>query len=191
MFRHRSFLIVYASKLGHTRRIAVWIARELERAGPAAEVVEVGGDLPRDVREYSIVIAVSSVHFDRPSRPMVRWLEKHRSALQRVPYEIVSVSLTAAAETTEARHVVERYSRPLAAAAGTEPVLCEHVAGALQYTRYNVFTKTMVRRVARDRGLPTDVRSDVDLTDWAQLQRFAARSIELVDALPVTVGVGR
>ena len=47
-----------------------------------------------------------------------------------------------------------------------------HVAGALLYSTYGLFTRWVMRRIAARRGGPTDTPRDHELTDWDGLAKF-------------------
>ena len=57
---------------------------------------------------------------------------------------------------------------------GWRPARVFPVAGALAYTRYNVLVRFVMKRIARKAGAPTDTTRDHELTDWRDVDRFAA-----------------
>jgi menaquinone-dependent protoporphyrinogen oxidase len=53
-----------------------------------------------------------------------------------------------------------------------QPGAIKHVAGALLYTRYNIFKRWIMKRIAAKAGGETDTSHDYDYTDWADLRAF-------------------
>jgi menaquinone-dependent protoporphyrinogen oxidase len=47
------------------------------------------------------------------------------------------------------------------------------VAGALPYTKYNVFIRWIMKRIARQEGGDIDTSRDYEYTDWKALRLFA------------------
>jgi menaquinone-dependent protoporphyrinogen oxidase len=43
----------------------------------------------------------------------------------------------------------------------------------MPFTKYNPFIRFVLRRIARAKGLSTDVSRDHEYTDWEQVDRFA------------------
>jgi menaquinone-dependent protoporphyrinogen oxidase len=43
----------------------------------------------------------------------------------------------------------------------------------MAYTKYSPFLRWMMRRIAAGQGGPTDTTRDHEMTDWAQVRRFA------------------
>jgi menaquinone-dependent protoporphyrinogen oxidase len=61
-------------------------------------------------------------------------------------------------------------------------------AGALHYTRYGVFTRWMMRKIAAAHAGPTDTSRDYELTNWSELERDAnAFFPELIEPRPTAV----
>jgi menaquinone-dependent protoporphyrinogen oxidase len=57
---------------------------------------------------------------------------------------------------------------------GWRPERTLPVAGALTYSRYNIFVRFVMKRIARAAGAPTDTSRDYEFTNWPALDRFAA-----------------
>jgi menaquinone-dependent protoporphyrinogen oxidase len=56
---------------------------------------------------------------------------------------------------------------------GWYPALAEGIAGAIAYTKYDPLVRWQLRRICAEVGGPTDTSCDHELTDWAQVRRFA------------------
>jgi menaquinone-dependent protoporphyrinogen oxidase len=85
----------------------------------------------------------------------------------------VSVSLTAADDSEEARTTTWRLIDDFIEETGWTPRRSVAVAGALQYLEYDVFTRTLMRLMMRRGGHPTDAFRDYVYTDWDAVERFA------------------
>jgi menaquinone-dependent protoporphyrinogen oxidase len=167
-------LIAYATTHGHTGRIAARVAERLAGAGLDANLRELPrhGDRP-SAAGYDVVAVGASLHRGRHQEQVVEWLREQRDALAGRPAGLFSVSLTAADDTDEARADTRRCIGELLDATGFRPDLTVALAGAFQYREYDVFTRSLMRLIARRHGITTDVRADVELTDWDAVDRFA------------------
>jgi menaquinone-dependent protoporphyrinogen oxidase len=83
-------LIVYASKHGHTQRVAEHMAGVLRGAGAEASVFEVH-DVPREIAA-DLVIVAGSVYFGKHARALERFLIARRASLAKTRTAFVSVS---------------------------------------------------------------------------------------------------
>jgi len=178
--------IVFATREGQTRRIAERIATDLRRAGADVDVIDLGAQHPSDLSKYESVCVASSVHLGKHERAVVEFVTGHRADLERVSAAFVSVSLSEAgvedvkrSETERQRSAadVQRMIDDFVKETGWRPARVFPVAGALAYTRYNVFLRFVMKRIARKAGGPTDTSRDHELTDWAAVDRFAGELV--------------
>lgn len=186
------FLVLYATRDGHTRRIAEHVAARLLARGLAVEVCDVGhfeGSV--DLELYSAAIVAASVHAGSHEREMVRFVEAHRADLEHMPSAFLSVSLSEAgaedpaatpARRAKASEDVRGVVEAFLGDTGWSPARVQPVAGALLYTRYNWLVRFVMKRIARSAGASTDTSRDHVFTDWAALDRFVDDFVENVAA---------
>jgi menaquinone-dependent protoporphyrinogen oxidase len=64
---------------------------------------------------------------------------------------------------------------------GLKPALATAFGGRLNYPKYGFFDKQMIRLIMAVTGGVADGRSDIDYTDWAQVDEFAAAIAALAE----------
>jgi menaquinone-dependent protoporphyrinogen oxidase len=166
-------LILFASKHGHTARIAAHVAAGLEAAGIDAAVHRAHGSEPTPLG-FDAVLLAASVHAGRHQREIVAYAKEHHVALNLRPSAFVSVSLTAADDTDEARGTTRELMDRVLEETGWFPQWSAAVAGALQFSEYDIATRVLMRLIARHHDASTDVHENQEFTDWAALDRFVA-----------------
>lgn len=168
-------LVAYASTHGHTGRIARRIADGLSAHDLVVDVQQLpshgSGPSPE---AFDAVVVAGSLHAGHHQASVVRWIKHHRDAIAARPNGLVSVSLTAAEQTEEAQAEAQACVDTLVEDTGWIPDVVSLVGGALQYREYDVFTRLLMRTIARHHGQSGDVSHDIDLTDWDAVDRFAA-----------------
>src|SRR4051812_39341621 len=90
-------LIVYATREGHTRRIAEHVGQTFTNRGISVDIVDAADPwqgLALDA--HSAVIAAASVHGGKHEPEMVRFVKTHREELDAIPSALLSVSLSEA-----------------------------------------------------------------------------------------------
>ena len=100
----KPFLVLYATREGHTERIAEHVAETLRARGFLADLVD-AARLPTDLSlgNYCGAVLAASVHSQKHESEMTRFVKDHVSELERIPAAFLSVSLSeAGAENTEA-----------------------------------------------------------------------------------------
>ena len=176
-------LVLYASKHGHTAKVARRIAAAAEAAGASVDVHDAGIPGRADPTGYAAVVVGASIHAGHHQGEVVDWVRTHRVALDRMPSAFFSVSLTAAEDTDEARAETQRYVAEFLDATGWSPARTETIAGALQYREYDFMTRLLMRLIVRKKeGHPTDTSHDYDYTDWAAVDRFGRECADMAAA---------
>jgi menaquinone-dependent protoporphyrinogen oxidase len=166
-------LVLYASKHGHTAKIAGHVADRLRESGATVDLRPVDGDEAIGLSKYDVVAIGASIHAGHHQRAIVDWVSHHATALTEMPSALFSVSLSAAEEGDEAQEVTRKYIDDLIGDSGWVPGLKVAFAGALQYREYDFATRMMMRLLMAKDHHPTDASRDYDYTDWDAVDAFA------------------
>lgn len=181
-------VIFYATREGHTHRIAEHVAAELRARDIAVDVFDVR-HLPAriDWTRYTVACVAGSVHVGHHEPELIAFVRRHRDELARHGAFLLSVTLSEAgaedpraprARREEAAADAQRMIDVFVEDTGWRPARALPVAGALAYSRYNFLVKFLMRRIARKAGAPTDASRDYEFTDWAALDRFVLEQME-------------
>lgn len=179
----KPILVLYATREGHTRRIAEHIAAAIRARGYSAEVLD-AADLPPEfsIEAYEAAVIAASVHREKHEREMVSFVKRFREGLESMRAVFLSVSLSEAgaedaAATPERRALAAADVRKMIDAflkeTGWHPSKVRGVAGALSYTKYNFLVRFVMKRIAKAQGASTDTSRDHELTDWEALDHIA------------------
>ncbi len=166
-------LILYATREGHTTRIAARVAQVLRDAGHEVEARRADG-LPSQpgIAAYDAVIVGASIHYGAHPRALRSLMRRHSLVLAERPTAFFSVSLSGGgpgAKPAAAQRYLEKFLRQT----GWRPALTASFAGALQYSKYGPFKRRLMRMIVGMAGGDTDMSRDYEYTDWAAVDRFA------------------
>jgi menaquinone-dependent protoporphyrinogen oxidase len=174
--------VLYATREGHTARIADRVAAGLIARGLLAEIRNVRDpDSIPPLDRYCAVILAASVHAGKHEPEMVKFVKERLEELQSMPAAFLSVTLSEAGaerpDATPEEHA--RFSADVQSVldtffneTGWHPQHVKPVAGALLYTKYNFLIRFIMKRIARKSGGDTDTSRDYEYTDWLALDRF-------------------
>lgn len=185
--------VLYATKEGQTRRIAVHLAAALSRNGIDVDLFDVTkGPAFIQWYRYGGVVVAASVHGGHHDREMVRFVREHRRELELIPATFLSVSLSEAGAEDSRNSPEQRAAcakdanamiEAFLAETGWHPVHVKPAAGGLAYSQYNPIVRFVMKRIAKSAGADTDTSHDYEYTDWADLDRFAAGlALEVADS---------
>jgi menaquinone-dependent protoporphyrinogen oxidase len=177
--------IFYATREGHTRRIAEHLAAVLRSSGIAVDVLNVK-EVPAEVplTRYDAVVLAASVHAGSHEPEMIAFVKSRLPELDRVQHAFLSVTLSEAGAERQTSSPEERarFSADVqkvidafVAETGWHPQRVKPVAGALLYTQYNFLVRFIMKQIAKSAHADTDTSKDFDYTDWDDLARFAEK----------------
>jgi menaquinone-dependent protoporphyrinogen oxidase len=167
-------LILYATTEGHTARIVERIAQRLRDKGHTVETHRADA-IPAgvDLTAYDGVMLGASIHYGHHPGYLRALVRRQHAALTSRPSAFFSVSLSASgsgARTKTAQRYLETFLRQV----DWHPSQTTAFAGALQYSKYGIFKKLVMRLIAHMVGNDTDTTRDYEYTDWGAVERFAA-----------------
>jgi menaquinone-dependent protoporphyrinogen oxidase len=179
--------VFFATREGHTCRIAERIAADLRGRGVEVDLQDVREPLGRIPWEtYGAVCVAASVHVGHHEREMTAFVRAHRDELVRTAAAFVSVSLSQAGvqdahapaeQRSRAAQDVKQMIDTFVRETGWQPVHVLPVAGALLYRHYNFLIRFVMKRIARKAGAPTDTSRNYEFTDWSALDQFVERHL--------------
>ncbi len=178
----KQVLVVYATREGHTRRIAEHVAATVRGRGHTADVVDAANPPAGfSLDPYAGAVVAASVHVGKHEKEIVHFVKAHRSELERIPAVFLSVSLAEAGaedpakipeHRAQAAAEVQRIIDAFLKETGWHPSKVRAVAGALSYSKYNFVIRFVMKRIARAQGVSTDTSRDHEYTDWAALDHL-------------------
>lgn len=179
--------VLYATREGHTARIAAFIEQTLRSFGIDAEVTKLQkAGTTIQVESYDALILASSVHIGTHEPELVNFVKAHRVQLETIPSAFVSVTLSQAgvempgttqAQTAQAATGVQEILDRFYADTGWRPKYVKPVAGALLYRKYNFLKRFILRRISKKAGGSTDTSRNHVYTDWTGLEDFVTELV--------------
>lgn len=165
-------LLPYRSVYGQTRRICERLRSELAPLGVHADLAPL--EEGTDPAGYDALVLGASIRHGRHHPAVLRFIRRHRDWLESHPSGFFSVNLVARKPAKNAPET-NPYVRQFLAASPWQPQLLAVFGGELDYPRYGCGDRTAIRFIMWLTKGPTDVTQRYEFTDWAAVQRFAAR----------------
>jgi menaquinone-dependent protoporphyrinogen oxidase len=166
-------LILYHGVYGHTLKISEFLKNELAALGDAA-VVRPLTDGAADAASFDAIVIGASIRHGKHNPLVVDFIQAQRVLLESRPSAFFSVSLVArkpAKNTPE----TNPYVKAFLAKSPWKPKLVGVFGGVLDYQRYGVFDRHVIRFIMRITRGPTDLHASTEFTNWDEVKRFAGR----------------
>ncbi|MBE0477483.1 MAG: flavodoxin domain-containing protein [Coriobacteriia bacterium] len=154
-------LVAYASRHGATRGVAETVADELRAQGVDVDVTPV--ERAPAVEGYDGAVIGSAVYNARWMPEAVRFIERNREALRRMPHAYFQVCLSILGDSPRKERIIEAWMEPPAEIA--EPISAVTFPGAIDRAKLEAGERLLVwlSRVP-----------DGDYRDWPAIRAWAA-----------------
>lgn len=166
-------LLLFSTTDGHTIRICERLKRVLEDHGHHATVVSIDGYSADDLSAFDKIIIGASIRYGRHSPEVFRFIDRHLSSLESKPNAFFSVNIVArkpAKNDPESNPYVRKFLKQTA----WRPRQLGVFAGRLDYPKYGILDRFMIRLIMFITKGPTDITMAYEFTDWEKVQAFGA-----------------
>lgn len=164
-------LIIYSSTDGHTGEICLRLQRVLEQQGHQVTLVSIGEAGGIDPDSFDRIVIGASIRYGKHSREVVDFIKRHIKALEAKPSAFFSVNLVAR-KPEKGQPETNPYLKRFLKQIPWKPKTLAVFAGKLDYPRYTVLDRFIIRLIMRVTGGPTDPSAVVDFTDWERVEAF-------------------
>jgi menaquinone-dependent protoporphyrinogen oxidase len=164
-------LFAYSSIDGHTRAICSRLREVVERQGYQVALAPLGEVLDADLESFDKIVIGASIRYGKHRPEVVSFIERNAQMLNRKPSAFFSVSVVARKPAKNRPHT-NPYVRKLLPRIDWRPREVGVFAGKIDYPRYGVFDRMIIRGIMWATGGPTDPRAVVDFTDWREVEAF-------------------
>jgi menaquinone-dependent protoporphyrinogen oxidase len=171
----KRILIVYGTVEGQTRKIASFIANDLQSRGCHVDVFD-SENMPKvNLTAYDGIIAGAPVHISKFPRHFRKWIKQNAADISLVPCAFFSVCLGILQKDNpkvqnEENKIVKNFLREVA----WSPDHWCIFPGALVYSQYGWIKRQIMKAISKQAGRDTDVNRDYEYTDWLEVKKFSS-----------------
>lgn len=173
-----AILILYSTVDGHTRTICERIGRRIETAGHAVTLERIEEADGVDLAAYGKIVIGASIRYGRYRRSVFEFIEARLSVLESRPNAFFTVNIVAR-KPEKNRPESNPYMRKFLRRTRWRPRLLDVFAGRLDYPRCHSLDRLAIRFILWLSKGPTDPNAVFEFTDWAQVDAFSRRVIEM------------
>jgi menaquinone-dependent protoporphyrinogen oxidase len=170
-------LLLYSTNYGLSKRICERIQESLAKRGNRAEVMPLTGG-SADPNAFDAIVIGASIRHGKHSPVVLEFIRANKALLETKPSALFSVNLVARKPAKNTPQT-NPYLKRLVAQSPWKPKLLGVFAGELDYSRYGPIDKYMMRLVMWINKGPTDFATNVQFTNWDEVERFAGQVAQL------------
>jgi menaquinone-dependent protoporphyrinogen oxidase len=179
--------IFYATRDGHTRKIAARVAARLNAAGRAAKETNLDEDFPspETLKNLPFFILIAAIRYGHHLPQAERVLDVYLATDNRPPLALASICLTAR-KPNKNKPETNPYMRKWIKRRKLKPLVAAVFAGMLDYPRYGMFDRLMIRLIMTITGGETNPTARIEYTHWPSVDSFAD---DIARRLPLSEGI--
>jgi len=166
-------LFLHSSVYGQSQRICERIQSNLVARGHLAEAVPIAQP-GVDPTGYDAIVIGASIRHGKHNPAVMEFIQRHQSLLESRPGAFFSVSLVARKPGKDTAET-NPYSKAFLARSPWKPSAAAVFGGVLDYQRYNLFDRYVIRLIMTINKGPTDLHTAHEFTDWQKVDQFAER----------------
>ncbi len=164
-------LIIYSTTDGHTREICSRLVSQLQQLGNPVELVAVGDAGRAQLEGADKIVIGASIRYGKHSKQVYAFIKQYGQLLDQKKNAFFSVNAVARKpnrNTPETNPYLKRFLTQIA----WQPKMLAVFAGKIDYQKYNLFDRSLIRLIMWITKGPTDPQANVEFTDWSQVEQF-------------------
>lgn len=169
-------LILYLSRDGQTKKIAEFMKNQLISGQNSVKVClaslkEKANYTQQELAAFDVIMIGASIRYGHFDPILEQFVQQHAAILNQKLTAFFSVNLTAR-KADKNTPETNPYTRKFLAKIAWKPTIAKVFAGALLYPRYRFFDRIMIQFIMRITGGETDIRKEVEYTNWQDVMKF-------------------
>jgi menaquinone-dependent protoporphyrinogen oxidase len=167
-------LILYSTTDGHTLRICQHLQQVIEQQGHQVTLVSIDDAGNVELHAFDTLVIGASIRYGKHSKAVVDFIERNTPLLESKANAFFSVNIVAR-KPSKNQPDTNPYLRKFLRQIAWRPHALAVFAGKLDYPRYGVFDRFMIRFIMWMTHGPTDPTAVIEFTDWQQVEAFGRR----------------
>jgi len=166
--------LAYSTTDGHTLEICERLQEVIEGEGHEVILTSVAEAMPVNLEAFDKIVIGASIRYGRHSKQVHEFIAHNAEVLARKPNAFFSVNVVARKpekNRPETNPYLQKFLRKIA----WRPSELAVFAGKIDYPRYGLLDRQMIRFIMWMTKGPTDPAAVVDFTDWDAVEAFGRR----------------
>jgi len=162
---------IYSTVDGHTLEICERLVKVVEAAGNTAALVELTPDAKVDLLEFDQIVIGASIRYGKHRPEVAQFINDNIEIIESKRGAFFSVNAVARKpekKDPETNPYVRKFFKGIA----WQPTAIGIFGGKIHYAKYRFWDRTMIRFIMWMTNGPTALDSNVDFTDWDEVEAF-------------------
>jgi menaquinone-dependent protoporphyrinogen oxidase len=173
----KKVIIIYATTDGHTREISSRLKAIIEHNNKV-EIIPIEDVSKLDLTAFDILVVGASIRYGRHSPKVYEFIDQNLAVLDNKPNAFFTVNVVAR-KPEKNRPDTNPYLNKFLAQIAWKPRKLAVFAGKIDYQKYKVWDRLMIRMIMWITKGPTDPKTIIEFTDWREVEAFGKEISEM------------
>lgn len=166
-----SILIIYSTTDGQTLKISRNLRQVIEQYDSKVMLVDINDVGSVDLPAFDKIVIGASIRYGKHSPLVHAFINENQPLLENKPSAFFSVNVVAR-KPHKREADTNPYVRKFLKQISWKPDTVAVFAGRIDYQRYSLLDRYIIRMIMWITKGPTDPNTDVEFTDWRQVEEF-------------------
>lgn len=171
-------VILYSTTDGHTVKISQRIQSVLEKTGHEVKLLPVVSANSSELLESDKIIIGASIRYGKHKKEVIDFVSNNKSCLENKISAFFTVNVVAR-KSNKNTPETNPYLKKFLSDVSWKPDESAVFAGKIDYKKYGVLDRMMIRLIMLMTKGPTNPNAVVEFTDWDEVESFGRAVSEL------------
>jgi len=171
----KKILIIYSTTDGHTKKICNYISEKLEQKF-RSKVISLNKSENIDLTKYDLTIVGASIRYGKHKSELYSFIHRNLAQLNSIDSAFFSVNAVARKDN-KCSADTNPYMQKFLKKTNWKPKNLAVFAGKIDYSKYKVVDKFMIRFIMWLTDGPTNTSNVHEFTDWNRVELFCKELI--------------
>ncbi len=167
----KNIVIIYSTTDGHTREICSRLQIIIEQDGHQVTLIPIEDASEVELNKFNKIVIGASIRYGKHSKKIYEFISNNQKILDEKPNAFFSVNVVAR-KPDKNRPETNPYLKKFLSQISWKPKELAVFAGKIDYQKYTIFDRLMIRMIMWITKGPTDPKANIEFTDWNQVNNF-------------------
>ncbi|QEP41879.1 menaquinone-dependent protoporphyrinogen IX dehydrogenase [Ectothiorhodospiraceae bacterium BW-2] len=164
-------LIIFSTTDGHTQKICSRLQEIIENSNNQVTLSPISEADSIDLNSFDKIVIGASIRYGKHSPEIYKFINNNAQKFEHKPNAFFSVNVVAR-KPEKSQPNTNPYLQKFLAQITWKPKKLAVFAGKIEYQKYSFFDRLMIRLIMKVTHGPTDPKTNVEFTNWSQVDDF-------------------
>ena len=166
-----NIIIIYSSTDGHTLEICNRLQQIITKQNNRVSLISINDESAIDLTSFDKIVIGASIRYGKHDVKVYQFIKRHLQTLEKKPNAFFSVNLVAR-KPAKNQPETNPYLKKFLLQIPWKPKKLAVFAGKVDYQKYSFRDRFMIRMIMWMTHGPTDPNSNIEFTNWDQVEDF-------------------